>query len=105
MRTSASLRRKLISVAAVSATLLTAATTVAAAQEPAPHAPTAVPTAQTEAAPGTPAERLIVGYKSGAAEATSNKAARADAAAKGDTAGESLDFVRGLAAGAARVVR
>ncbi|MFF4148801.1 S8 family serine peptidase [Streptomyces sp. NPDC001651] len=103
MRTSASLRRKLISVAAVSATLLTAATTVAAAQEPAPHAPTAVPTAQTEAAPGTPAERLIVGYKSGAAEATSNKAARADAAAKGDTAGESLDFERRLGSGAALV--
>ncbi|KUL75350.1 MULTISPECIES: S8 family peptidase [unclassified Streptomyces] len=103
MRTSASLRRKLISVAAVSATLLTAATTVAAAQEPAPHAPTAVPTARTEAAPGTPAERLIVGYKSGAAEATSNKAARADAAAKGDTAGESLDFERRLGSGAALV--
>ncbi|CAM5569172.1 S8 family peptidase [Streptomyces viridochromogenes] len=103
MRTSASLRRKLISVAAVSATLLTAATTVAAAQEPVPHAPTAVPTARTEAAPGTPAERLIVGYKSGAAEATSNKAARADAAAKGDTAGESLDFERRLGSGAALV--
>ncbi|MFJ4758065.1 S8 family peptidase [Streptomyces sp. NPDC088763] len=103
MRTSASLRRKLISVAAVSATLLTAATTVAAAQEPAPHAPTAVPTARTEAAPGTPAERLIVGYKSGAAEATSNRAARADAAAKGDTAGESLDFERRLGSGAALV--
>ncbi|MFD7692761.1 S8 family serine peptidase [Streptomyces sp. NPDC059805] len=103
MRTSASLRRKLISVAAVSATLLTAATTVAAAQEPAPHAPTAVPTARTEAAPGTPAERLIVGYKSGAVEATSNKAARADAAAKGDTAGESLDFERRLGSGAALV--
>ncbi|MEU2783895.1 S8 family serine peptidase [Streptomyces sp. NPDC007110] len=103
MRTSASLRRKLISVAAVSATLLTAATTVAAAQEPVPHAPTAVPTARTEAAPGTPAERLIVGYKSGAAEATSNRAARADAAAKGDTAGESLDFERRLGSGAALV--
>ncbi|WP_086867604.1 S8 family peptidase, partial [Streptomyces viridochromogenes] len=54
-------------------------------------------------APGTPAERLIVGYKSGAAEATSNRAARADAAAKGDTAGESLDFERRLGSGAALV--
>ena len=104
MRTSASLRRKLISVAAVSATLLTAATTVAAAQEPAPRTTSAaVPTAQTEAAPGTPAERLIVGYKSGAAEATSDKAARADAAAKGDRAGEELDFERRLGSGAALV--
>ncbi|MFE5186227.1 S8 family serine peptidase [Streptomyces sp. NPDC056628] len=103
MRTSASLRRKLISVAAVSATLLTAATTVAAAQEPAPPGSAAVPTAQTEAAPGTPAERLIVGYRSGAAEATSNEAAKADAAAKGDKAGENLDFERRLGSGAALV--
>ncbi|MEU6547390.1 S8 family serine peptidase [Streptomyces sp. NPDC046859] len=103
MRTSASLRRKLISVAAVSATLLTAATTVAAAQEPAPPGSAAVPTAQTETAPGTPAERLIVGYRSGAAEATSNKAAKADAAAKGDKAGENLDFERRLGSGAALV--
>ncbi|WP_031486897.1 S8 family peptidase [Streptomyces bicolor] len=102
MRTSASTRRKLISVAAVSAALFTAATTVAVAQEPAPRE-AAVPTAQTEAAPGAPAERLIVGYKSGAAEAKSNKAAESDAAAKGKEAGEDLDFQRRLGSGAALV--
>ncbi|MFF5188336.1 S8 family serine peptidase [Streptomyces sp. NPDC000345] len=101
MRTSPALRRKLISAAAVSAALLTAASTASAvaAQEPA----SAVPAAQTEAAPGTPAERLIVGYKSGATEATSNAAAEADAAAKGEAAGEDVDFRRRLGTGAALV--
>ncbi|GLW50786.1 extracellular protease [Streptomyces sp. NBRC 14336] len=103
MRTSPSVRRRLISVAAVSATLFTAATaTGAMAQETA--APQQAPTAaRTEAAPGAPAERLIVGYKSGAAEAKSNKAADADAVAKGKKAGESLDFERRLGTGAALV--
>ncbi|MPY41768.1 S8 family serine peptidase, partial [Streptomyces phyllanthi] len=55
------------------------------------------------AAPGAPAERLIVGYKSGAAEAKSNKAASADAEAKGEEAGENLDFQRRLGSGAALV--
>ncbi|MFE6176447.1 S8 family serine peptidase [Streptomyces sp. NPDC056464] len=102
MRTSTPLRRKLISVAAVSAALFTAATTVAVAEETASQE-AAVPAAQAEAAPGTPAERLIVGYKSGAAEAKSNKAAEADAAAKGKEAGEDLDFRRRLGSGAALV--
>jgi serine protease len=102
LRTFPSSGRKLISVAAVSAALLTAATTVAVAQEPASQEP-AVPAALTEAAPGTPAERLIVGYKSGAAEAKSNTAAEADAAAKGKEAGEDLDFTRRLGTGAALV--
>ncbi|MBV7695800.1 S8 family serine peptidase [Streptomyces sp. TRM70350] len=102
MRTSPAIRRKLISVAAVSAALLTAAAPVAAAQDASPSE-AAVPTAQTEAAPGTPAERLIVGYKSGAAEARSNKAAEADAEAKGEEAGENLDFQRRLGTGAALV--
>ncbi|MGW0599007.1 S8 family peptidase [Streptomyces sp. NPDC002776] len=102
MRTSPSVRRKLISVAAVSAALFTAATaTAAVAQQSA--APQDVPAASTEAAPGAPAERLIVGYKSGAAEAKSNKAADADAAAKGKEAGEQLDFQRRLGTGAALV--
>ncbi|MCM1977240.1 MULTISPECIES: S8 family serine peptidase [Streptomyces] len=103
MRTSPSVRRRLISVAAVSAALFTAATaTGAMAQETA--APQQAPTAaRTEAAPGAPAERLIVGYKSGAAEAKSNKAADADAVAKGRKAGESLDFERRLGTGAALV--
>ncbi len=105
MRTSASTRRKLISAAAVSAALFTAATTsVAVAQDSsAQEAAAPVPAAQTEAAPGTPAERLIVGYKSGASEARSNKAAEADAAAKGKEAGENLDFQRRLGSGAALV--
>ncbi|MGW1951262.1 S8 family peptidase [Streptomyces sp. NPDC001920] len=103
MRTSPSSRRKLISVAAASAALLTAATTVAVAQETAPQEAASVPAAQTEAAPGAPAERLIVGYKSQAAEAKSNKAAEADAAAKGKEAGEDLDFRRRLGSGAALV--
>ncbi|MER8219238.1 S8 family serine peptidase [Streptomyces sp. NPDC094143] len=103
MRTSPTLRRKLISVAAVSAALLTAApAAVAVAQESAPT-PAAVPAAQTEAAPGTPAERLIVGYKSGATEAESNKAAAADAAAKAVKTGEDVDFQRRLGTGAALV--
>jgi serine protease len=104
LRTSPALRRKLISVAAVSAALLTAASTasVAAAPDSDPQA-AAVPAAQTEAAPGTPAERLIVGYKSGAEEAKSNPAAEADAAAKGKEAGEDVDFQRRLGTGAALV--
>ncbi|RSO02100.1 protease [Streptomyces sp. WAC 05379] len=103
MRTSTSLRRKLISVAAVSAALFTAATTSVAVAQDSPTQEAAVPAAQAEAAPGTPAERLIVGYKSGAAEAKSNNAAEADAAAKGEEAGEDLDFERRLGSGAALV--
>lgn len=105
MRTSLSRTagRKLISVAAVSVALVAGMTSsVAVAQ--APSAKTdAAPVGATEAAAGTTAERLIVGYKSGAAEATSNKAADADAAAKGKEAGESLDFQRRLGSGAALV--
>ncbi|GAA3786082.1 S8 family serine peptidase [Streptomyces phyllanthi] len=110
MRTSSSrsARRKLISAAAVSAALVAGmTTTVAVAQAPADKAG-ATETAPalagaTEAAPGAPAERLIVGYKSGAAEAKSNKAASADAEAKGEEAGENLDFQRRLGSGAALV--
>ncbi|MFF8394012.1 S8 family serine peptidase [Streptomyces sp. NPDC016172] len=103
MRISPELRRKLISVAVVSTALLTAApASVAVAQESAP-APAAVPAAQTEAAPGTPAERLIVGYKSGASEAKSDKAAAADAATKAEKTGEDVDFQRRLGTGAALV--
>ncbi|MER5195343.1 S8 family peptidase [Streptomyces sp. NPDC002755] len=104
MRTSPALRRQLISVAAASAALLTAASTASAvaAQETVSQG-SAVPAAQTEAAPGTPAERLIVGYKSGAAEAGSNPAAEADAAAKGEQAGEDVDFQRRLGTGAALI--
>ncbi|MET9100596.1 S8 family peptidase [Streptomyces antibioticus] len=108
MRPTPAPRRKLISAAALSAALLTVASTASAAAQDAvvpgsSAAAAAVPAAQTEAAPGTPAERLIVGYKSGAAEATSNAAAKADAAAKGEQTGEELDFSRRLGTGAALV--
>lgn len=103
MRISPELRRKLISVAVVSTALLTAApASVAVAQEQAPR-PAAVPAAQTEAAPGVQAERLIVGYKSGASEAKSNKAAAADAASKAEKTGEDIGFQRRLGTGAALV--
>ncbi|MDX3518391.1 S8 family peptidase [Streptomyces scabiei] len=107
MRTSTSrlTGRKLISVAAVSVALVAGMTSsVAVAQAPSAKADAAPALAgATEAAPGTTAERLIVGYKSGATEATSNKAADADAAAKGKETGESLDFQRRLGSGAALV--
>ncbi|MDW8809750.1 S8 family serine peptidase [Streptomyces scabiei] len=107
MRTSTSrlTGRKLISVAAVSVALVAGMTSsVAVAQAPSAQADTAPAVAgATEAAPGTTAERLIVGYKSGATEATSNKAADADAEAKGKETGESLDFQRRLGSGAALV--
>ncbi|MFD9325936.1 S8 family serine peptidase [Streptomyces sp. NPDC060065] len=94
-------RRKLISVAAISAALLAGTTTsVAVAQTP--DAAPAETTAAASAA-AAPAERLIVGYKSGATEAKSNTAADADARAKGAKAGEDLDFQRRLGTGAALV--
>jgi serine protease len=66
--------------------------------------PTVTDTARLAAeATAAPAERLIVGYKPGAAEATSNKAASADAAAKGKETGEDLGFQRRLGTGAALV--
>lgn len=104
MPTSPAAGQALISVAAVSAALLTAATTSAAvAQEPPTRATAPALAGQTEAAPGTLAERLIVGYKSGAAEASSNRAAAADATAKGEETGENVDFRRRLGTGAALV--
>ncbi|MGW1503637.1 S8 family peptidase [Streptomyces mirabilis] len=82
-------------------------TTVAAAQPSTATATDQVavtPAAQAAAqAVAAPAERLIVGYKSGAAEATSNSAASADAETKGKEAGENLDFTRRLGTGAALV--
>ncbi|OAH11072.1 S8 family peptidase [Streptomyces jeddahensis] len=102
-RTSRAARRKLISVAAISATLLSGTATAVALAGPAaagtPSAEAAAPAASTAA----PAERLIVGYKSTAAEAKSNSAASADAEAKGREAGEDLDFQRRLGTGAALV--
>lgn len=100
--TSRTAGRKLISVAAVSVALVAGMTSSVAVAAPSAKADAATAGA-TEAAPGTTAERLIVGYKSGAAEAKSNKAADADAVAKGKEAGESLDFQRRLGSGAALV--
>lgn len=101
-------RRKLISVAAVSAALLAGMTTTVAAAQPSTATVTdkaaVTPAAQAAAqAVAAPAERLIVGYKSGAVEATSNSAASADAETKGKEAGENLDFTRRLGTGAALV--
>ncbi|MER5341981.1 S8 family serine peptidase [Streptomyces mirabilis] len=101
-------RRKLIAVAAVSAALLAGMTTTVAAAQPSTATATGkaavTPAAQAAAqAVAAPAERLIVGYKSGAAEATSNSAASADAETKGKEAGENLDFTRRLGTGAALV--
>jgi serine protease len=94
-------RRKLISVAAISATLLSgaAAGSVLLAGTAAAEAPAAAPAAASAA----PVERLIVGYKSSATEAKSNSAADADAEVKGREAGEELDFERRLGTGAALV--
>lgn len=97
-------RRKLISVAAISAALLAGMTTTVAAAQPSTETSTdkAQVTSAAQAV-AAPAERLIVGYKSGAAEATSNSAASADAETKGKEAGEKLGFTRRLGTGAALV--
>ncbi|WP_251067421.1 S8 family serine peptidase [Streptomyces sp. ISL-36] len=55
------------------------------------------------ALPSAPVEKVIVTYKSAAAEAGSNAAAKSDAAAKGAQTGESLAFERRLAGGGALV--
>ncbi|MET9800538.1 S8 family serine peptidase [Streptomyces sp. NPDC006368] len=67
----------------------------------------ATPLPAPQAAPGTlpsaPVEKVIVTYKSRSPEATSNSAARGDAAEKARKTGESLSFERRLAGGAALV--
>ncbi|MEV4920393.1 S8 family serine peptidase [Streptomyces tirandamycinicus] len=88
---------------AVTATaLLAAGAATSAAATPSP-APAASAAATPSSAAGTPVERLIVGYKSPAAEAASDSAADKDARAKGEKAGESLGFDRRLGTGAALV--
>jgi serine protease len=96
-------RRKLISVAAISATLLSGTATAVVLAGPAAAGTPAAEAAAPAASSLVPAERLIVGYKSTAAEAKSNSAASADAEAKGREAGEDLDFQRRLGTGAALV--
>ncbi|MFI5866138.1 S8 family peptidase [Streptomyces sp. NPDC051546] len=88
----------------MSVTLLagTATTSMAlSAADPAPAART-LPAAGAPAA-AAPAENLIVGYKSSAAEAGSNDAAAADVAAKGKKASKKAKFERRLGTGAALV--
>ncbi|MEU1281552.1 S8 family serine peptidase [Streptomyces sp. NPDC005805] len=53
--------------------------------------------------PAAPVEKVIVTYKSGAAEAASNSAATTDAKAKATETGERLSFERRLAGGSALV--
>lgn len=73
----------------------------AAAPDPEPAASTPSPAADDQGS--APVERLIVGYKSQAAESRSNTEAAKGAKAKGRKAGESLDFDRRLGTGAALV--
>ncbi|GAA2514467.1 S8 family peptidase [Streptomyces gobitricini] len=93
---------------AASATILgvTATSAVALAGEATPTPKPTAPASQTMSAatlPSAPVDKVIVTYKSRAAEATSNAAARNDAAAKGAETGEKLSFERRLATGAALV--
>lgn len=91
---------------AASATILGAAATssvafAAASGEPSPKP---APASQSMTAiPSSPVEKVIVTYKSQAAEAGSNTAAAGDARAKGSETGENLRFERRLAGGAALV--
>ncbi len=93
-------RRIRISLLAATATALLAAGTATSAAAPSPAASGATP---STAADQAPVERLIVGYKSAATEATSDSAASKDAEAKGKKAGERLGFERRLGTGAALV--
>ncbi|GGW45632.1 S8 family peptidase [Streptomyces xantholiticus] len=95
-------RRIRISLLAATATALLCAGTATSVAAPLP-APGAQDAGPATAAGSAPVERLIVGYKSQAAEARSNDAAAKDAEAKGEKAGESLDFDRRLGTGAALV--
>ncbi|MEU2391161.1 S8 family serine peptidase [Streptomyces sp. NPDC007369] len=95
-------------MAAISVTLLAGSATASVALPGAEPAP--APSAAALPAPGAPAapaaapvENLIVGYKSTASEASSNKAAADDAAAKGKKAGKKATFDRRLGTGAALV--
>ena len=77
---------------------------MALAAAPAAPSPKPAPASQAMTAlPTAPVENVIVTYKSKAAEAGSNAAAKSDAAAKAEQTGESLSFERRLAGGAALV--
>ncbi|MFC8493627.1 S8 family serine peptidase [Streptomyces sp. NPDC057235] len=88
------------------AAILGAAATTSGAFAAAPAAPTPKPAPVSQAIqalPSAPVEKLIVTYKSQAAEAGSNAAAQSDTAEKAAKTGEKLSFERRLAAGAALV--
>ncbi|MET9428330.1 S8 family serine peptidase [Streptomyces sp. NPDC003036] len=83
----------IIGVAATSSVALAAEAT----PQPAPRPAAGV------TLPSAPVEKVIVTYKSRTAEATSNSAAKGDAAEKAAKTGEDLSFERRLASGAALV--
>ncbi|MFP3992257.1 S8 family serine peptidase [Streptomyces sp. E11-3] len=93
---------------AASATILgvTATSSAALASQAGSSDRPVAPAAQAMAQDGpedAPVEKVIVTYKSRAAEADSNSAAKSDAAEKGRKTGEKLSFERRLADGAALV--
>ncbi|MGW3386715.1 S8 family peptidase [Streptomyces cinereoruber] len=88
------------------AAILGAAATTSGAFAAAPAAPTPKPAPVSQAIqalPSAPVEKLIVTYKTQAAEAGSNAAAQSDTAEKAAKTGEKLSFERRLAAGSALV--
>lgn len=89
---------------ASAAILGAAATTGAFAAAPGAATPKPAPASQTmRALPSAPVEKVIVTYKSQAAEAGSNTAAKSDTAEKAAKTGETLSFERRLAGGGALV--
>ncbi|MFV0135022.1 S8 family peptidase [Streptomyces sp. HMX87] len=92
-----------ISVLAVTTTALLGAGAVTSLAAPAPQEEPAAAAATPVTPAEHPVERLIVGYKSKAAEAKSDAAADKDAKAKGKKAGEAIGFDRRLGTGAALV--
>ncbi|MFJ1958950.1 S8 family peptidase [Streptomyces microflavus] len=92
-----------ISLLAVTTGALIASSVAVSAAAPVPAPAPQSTSAVTSSVADAPVERLIVGYKSGAAEAKSNDAATKDAKAKGKETGESLGFDRRLGTGAALV--
>ncbi len=99
-------RRRLIAVAAASATLAGVVATAPVAFAAAPMAPASDPAPASQSMstpPAAPVEKVIVTYKSGTAEAASNGAATSDAKEKAERTGEDLSFERRLAGGPALV--
>ncbi|GAA4932342.1 S8 family serine peptidase [Streptomyces coeruleoprunus] len=85
---------------------VTATSSVALAAQATPSPKPVAPASQAmnqASLPSAPVEKVIVTYKTGATEATSNTAAKNDAAAKAAETGEKLAFERRLAGGQALV--